>query len=69
MVAFIDVFEKFHLLDPEFFPDNDAFLALKIETRLSIQSRLTQYLTDLRHKRFKASLVGSRLLVHKFGTE
>ena len=62
IASFVEVFERFHLLDPEAFPDIDAFLSLKVETRLSIQSKLTQHLIDSRHKQFKDSLVGP--LIH-----
>jgi hypothetical protein len=65
IASFVEVFERFHLLDPESFPDIDAFLSLKVETRLSIQSKLTQYLIDSRHKQFNTS----RLLVHEFRTQ
>jgi hypothetical protein len=58
----LEVFDKFHRLSPEMYPDIDSFLDIKNEKRISVQSKLTCLLTSERHKSFRALLVGA--LVH-----
>ena len=54
IVAIVEIFEKFHVLDPERFHDIGAFLATGKDVRVSIQSKFTQYLADARLENFMA---------------